>query len=104
MENSARGGEYFLGRLHELKERHEVVRDVRGKGLLLGIDMTADAKTNGQADQRTGLGKRLTSKLRDQGLLLKCGDNAISMGPPLCITREDVDEIVKGLDIAFGEI
>ncbi|MCI0790230.1 MAG: aspartate aminotransferase family protein [Chloroflexi bacterium] len=104
VENSAKVGEYFLSRLHELKERHEAVRDVRGKGLLLGIDMTADAKSNGQADQHSGLGKRLTSKLRDQGLLLKCGDNAISMGPPLCITREDVDEIVKGLDIAFGEI
>ena len=102
VENSAKTGEYFLTRLNELKARHEVVGDVRGKGLLLGIDLVV--RTDGQTDARTSLGRRLTGRLRDQGLLLKCGDSSISMGPPLCITREDVDEIVDGLDRAFGEL
>lgn len=104
VENSAKVGEYFLSRLHELKKRHDVVGDVRGKGLLLGIDLVADAETGGNEDKSTGFGKRLTAKLREQGLLLKCGDNAVSMGPPLCITRQDVDEIVDGLDRALGEL
>ena len=84
--------------------RDEIVGDVRGKGLLLGVDLVADAGATGKKSPLTGLGKRLTEKLRDQGLLLRCGDNAISMGPPLCFTREDVDQVVDGLDRAFGEI
>ena len=101
VENSAKVGEYFLTRLNEVKDRHDIVGDVRGKGLLLGIDLMANAN---ESSLQSGLGKRLTEKLRDQGLLLRCSDTSISMGPPLCITREDVDEIVDGLDRAFGEI
>lgn len=102
--NSAKVGEYFLTELSKLKDRHDVIGDVRGKGLLLGIELTADAGADGRTDTHAGRGRRITEKLREQGLLLKCGDNAIGMGPPLCITREDVDEIVEGLDRALGDI
>mgnify|MGYP001164632170 FL=1 len=62
VENSAKVGEYFLTRLNEVKDRHDIVGDVRGKGLLLGIDLMANAN---ESSLQSGLGKRLTEKLRD---------------------------------------
>ena len=48
------------------------------------------------------LGQRLSEKLREQGLLLRASDHGIGFGPPLCITRSEVDEIVAGVDRALS--
>ena len=104
VDNSAQTGAYFLEQLHGLKEEHAIIGDVRGLGLLLGIELVSDGETKAEYPEEVRLGERLTEKFRQQGLILRGGGRTIGMGPPLCITRSDVDEIVAGIDRALGEI
>ena len=104
VENSAQTGAYFLEKLQGLKEDHPIIGDVRGLGLLLGIEMVSDRKTKARFAPDLRIGERLTEKFREQGLLLTAMGHVVSFGPPLCTTRSDVDEIVQGFDRAFGEL
>ncbi|MDA1188996.1 MAG: aspartate aminotransferase family protein [Chloroflexi bacterium] len=104
VENSAKMGEYFLGQLQELKEKHSIVGDVRGLGLLMGIELVADRETKERFPDSLRIGERLVEKFRSHGLLLRTMGTIIQLGPPLLITQNDVDEIVRGLDAAIGEI
>ena len=104
VENSAQTGAYFLEQLRGLKEDHTMIGDVRGIGLLLGIELVSDQKTRARFAPESRIGERLTEKFREQGLLLTAWDHAVSVGPPLCTTRSDVDEIVQGFDRAFGSL
>ena len=104
VENSAQTGTYFLEQLEGLKEDHPMIGDVRGLGLLLGIELVSDRKTKTRFDPEMRIGKRLTEKFRQQGLLLTAADHGVGIGPPLCTTRSDVDEIVEGVDRAIGDL
>ncbi len=80
VENSARLGDYFITRLRELKSKH--IKEVRGKGLWIGVELTADA----------GGARRFCEALQAQGLLCKeTHVNIIRFAPPLVITREEID-------------
>ena len=104
VQNSAEVGGYFLEQLHQLKDDHESIGDVRGLGLLLGIDLVANRDTKERYPTELHLGERLSEKLHEQGLILRATDNGIGLGPPLCITRSEVDEIVAGIDRALGSV
>lgn len=80
IENAARQGAYFMTQLEGL--RSEVVREVRGRGLMLAIELHADA----------GGARRYCEALRERGLLAKdTHENTIRIAPPLVITRDQVD-------------
>ena len=104
VQNSADVGAYFLEQLRELKEDHTIIGDVRGIGLLLGMELVSDRATKSYFPDELKLGDRLTEKLSEEGLILRCAGQTISIGPPLGITYEDVDQIVAGLDKAIGEV
>ena len=104
VENSAQTGAYFLEQLEGLKGDHPIIGDVRGLGLLLGIELVSDRKTKTHFSSEMRIGERLTEKFRQQGLLLRARDHVVGIGPPLCTTRSDVDEIVDGVDRAIGEL
>ena len=104
VDNSAKVGAYFLDRLHELKQDHLIIGDVRGKGLLLGIELVRDRETKEKFANELKLGQRMTQKFRGQGLLLSPANSAIGIGPPLSITKDDVDTIVAAIDRIVGEI
>ncbi|MBM3948588.1 MAG: aspartate aminotransferase family protein [SAR202 cluster bacterium] len=104
VENSAKMGAYFLGQLRGLEEKHHIIGEVRGLGLLMGIELVADRKTKAKFPASLRVGERLVEKFRKQGLLLRTLGNIIQLGPPMCITKTEVDEIVRGLDTAIGEI
>ena len=104
VDNSARMGAYFLEQLNGLKEDHPMIGHVRGTGLLLSIELVRDRKTRERFAPELRLGERLSEKFRLQGLLLRVPLHAINLGPPLCITAGEVDEIVAGLDSGLGEI
>jgi len=70
----------------------------------MGIELVADRKTKAKFPASLRVGERLVEKFRKQGLLLRTLGNIIQLGPPLCITKTEVDEIVRGLDTAIGEI
>ena len=92
-------GEYTLSRLNEMKEKSEIVGDVRGKGLMIGVEFVKDKHTKEKAVKET---EKITIEAFKKGLiLLPVGVNCIRIAPPLNIPLEQLD---KGLDILFDVI
>jgi adenosylmethionine-8-amino-7-oxononanoate aminotransferase len=104
VENSANIGQYFLTKLKELEEIHPVIGDCRGLGLLLGVELVKDRKTKESFSPKSGLGDRLSKAFRANGLILFATEKGFSVGPPLCITKEEVDKIVVKIDKSLLEI
>ena len=102
--NSASMGAYFLKQLEDLKERHKVIGDVRGTGLLLGLELVSDRETKAPFDESLQVSRRLTEKMQDKGIILRFNADRVTLGPPLCITTDDIDEIVSALGGAIGEL
>ena len=79
-QNAAKLGEYFSDRLAEIPSRH--VKEVRGKGLLIGVELKSSA----------GGGRKFAEALMEQGILVKeTHDNVLRFAPPLIIDRETID-------------
>ena len=104
VENSAEVGAYFLEQLESLKEEHPIIGDVRGIGLLLTIEMVSDQETKEGFPPEAQLAEKLLEKFREEKLILRVEGQLINFGPPLCITRDDVDQIVVGLDRSLGAV
>ena len=86
LENCRKMGEYLQERLWSLRKDHPVVQDVRGKGLLVGLDLTVE-------------GSSIVKACLERGVLINCTfDHILRMVPPLVVTRQDVDRLVKVLD------
>jgi 4-aminobutyrate aminotransferase len=87
--NAARIGEHMLARLRDLPQRCRIVGDVRGLGLMIGIELVRDQATKERAPE---LRDRLVQMCFERGLLvLGAGPNAIRLAPPLVITRDQAD-------------
>jgi 4-aminobutyrate aminotransferase len=99
--NAAQVGEYFIGRLREMQARFPVIGDVRGKGLMLGIELVEDRTTKAPASR---LCERVINQaFRNGMLLLSCGQSTVRFMPPLMIRREDVDEAITILTASLEE-
>jgi len=91
LENCRRVGDFFLKRLGELKEKHPRIRGVRGRGLILAVELTVP-------------GAELVLECMKRGLLINCtNDNVLRFVPPLILTKEDVDKAMGILDAALEE-
>ena len=98
VENAKNVGEHILSNLRCIKSSYEFIGDVRGKGLMIGIELVKDSDTKEPAPE---LRKKIIEKAFNRGLLLLgCGTSTIRFCPPLIITKEEAD---KGLEI-FEEI
>lgn len=94
IENAARLGEVALGRLSELKKQYEFVGDVRGKGLMIGVEFVGDAISKEPVkDRRNAV---VFESFKRGLLLLGAGESAVRFIPPLVINEE---ELHTGLDI-----
>ncbi len=102
--NSASMGAYFLEQLEDLKERHKAIGDVRGIGLLLGLELVSDRGSKTPFDDSLQVSRRVTEKMQDRGIILRFNADKVTLGPPLCITTDDIDEVVSALDEAIGEL
>jgi 4-aminobutyrate aminotransferase len=90
MNNAADVGEYTLDALEEIKARHPSIGDVRGIGLMIGVEFVKDRITR-EAD--SVLRDRVVNLAFERGLLtLGCGRSTIRIAPPLNITRTEMDE------------
>ena len=99
--NAARMGEYFQQRLRELALRHEVIGDVRGKGLMIGAELITDRVSRQPA---RALCERLLTRAYHNGLiLLSCGQSTVRFIPPLMIGTGDVDEALELLEASLIE-
>jgi 4-aminobutyrate aminotransferase-like enzyme len=98
MTNCTETGGYLRGRLEELKDKHSVIGDVRGMGLLQAIELVEDRKTKTPAVAQTGM---LMEAARENRILIGKGGmygNVIRLSPPMNITRNDVDQFIGLLD------
>src|SRR5579864_651146 len=104
LENAETMGNYFRGSLDELQRKYPVIGDVRGKGLMIGLELVKDRETKEPAPQAT---TQLLERTREHGLLVGKGGlygNVIRLSPMMNIGKADVDEAVRILDKSFGEI
>ena len=100
--NAARVGEYFMQRLRRLAESNPFIGQVRGKGLMIGMELVADRHSKAPARD---LCQALITRAFHNGLiLLSCGQSTVRFMPPLLIDTSDVDEAIHLLDSSFAEI
>jgi 4-aminobutyrate aminotransferase-like enzyme len=101
--NAAEVGAYLRSRLLELQEKHALIGEVRGMGLLQGIELVQDSKTKAPAAAETA---QLMEAARENRIMLGKGGlygNVLRISPPLNIGKTDVDEFTRLLDRSFAQ-
>jgi adenosylmethionine-8-amino-7-oxononanoate aminotransferase len=98
-----RGGQLRRG-FEALARKYGVVGDVRGKGLLQGIEFVRDPKTKEPFPAATAFGVRVGRRALEHGLLCRFDPNWLAFGPPLVTTAEQLDEMLALLDRSLGEV
>jgi len=90
LENCQKMGDYFLSKLGEIKNRFSFVKEVRGRGLILGIELKID-------------GGSIVTEMLKKKILINCTmGNVLRFLPPLIVTKEEVDRVVKALEEVFS--
>ena len=91
IENAAKMGKIFINELERLKEKHKIIREVRGKGLMIGVELKFEVKDI------------LLEGIQKGVLLLYSGKNIIRLLPPLVITEEDITKVIEILDVLLSK-
>lgn len=98
LENAQRVGDYVLNGLNRLKARHQLIGDVRGRGLFFAVEMVRDRATQEPAGEETG---RIVNAMRDRGVLLSrigIHNNILKIRPPMPFGTEHADLLLERLD------
>jgi len=102
--NAAAVGGHLMAGLRRLQDIHDVIGDVRGLGLMLGVELVKDRTSKEPAGDAC---LRVFERSRELGLLVGKGGlhgNVLRIKPPMCITRADADFLVDVLDAALAEL
>lgn len=97
-------GGYMLQRLRALQEKHDIIGDVRGRGLMIGVELVRDRQTKEPAKEETA---DLYEKMRDLGVLVGKGGfygNVFRIKPPMCFTKEDADFLLDVMDYTMSKM
>jgi alanine-glyoxylate transaminase/(R)-3-amino-2-methylpropionate-pyruvate transaminase len=100
--NALKVGNHLKGRLLDLQERQPLIGDVRGMGLMLGVELVRDRQSKEPATSETADVHELC---KDRGLLVGKGGlygNVLRIKPPMCLTVDDADFLVDCLDEVLG--
>ena len=103
-QHAADVGGYLKQGLEDLQSRHAIVGDVRGQGLMLGMELVTDRDAKTPATAETA---KVHERAKDLGLLVGKGGlygNVLRIKPPMCIQRDDCDFLCKVLDICLSEV
>ncbi len=102
MQNAAEVGAYMIGLLKELQEKHAIIGDVRGRGLMIGIELVRDRVTKERATTERN---QVVNACFDRGMLiLGAGQNALRLSPPLVLTKAQAKTAVGILDQALASL
>jgi alanine-glyoxylate transaminase/(R)-3-amino-2-methylpropionate-pyruvate transaminase len=96
------GATLFAG-LRDLQEKHPLIGDIRGKGLMCGVDLVTDRSTKSPATAQCAA---VFERCKDLGLLIGKGGffgNVLRIKPPMCLTDADIGFMLGVLDVAIGE-
>ena len=92
LENCQKMGDYFFSRLVEVKKKFSFVKEVRGRGLILGMELNME-------------GGALVKEMMGRGILINCTmGNVLRFLPPLIVTQEEIDRVIKALEEVFEGI
>ncbi len=102
VERAAELGAHAIERLHEMMDRHALIGDVRGRGLLLGVELVTDRANREKADDAA---EEIFYRCLERGLSFKITmGNVLTLSPPLTIVRDDLDRALDILDESLGEV
>jgi putrescine aminotransferase len=104
VERAAERGAYLQERLQELRS-HEIVGDVRGLGLVAGLELVRDRVTKDPFDVSLGVARRVWLDALEQGVIVRpLPGDVLAMSPPFVISEEQIDRIVRALDKAIARV
>lgn len=112
VENAAVMGDYLKSRLKELEATNPIVGEVRGLGLMLGIELVKDKRTKEPFDASMGIAERATLACMKHGVVVYPGQGCADgvngdqflVGPPLIISKREADELVEGIKAGLDEL
>jgi adenosylmethionine-8-amino-7-oxononanoate aminotransferase len=104
VENSREMGGFMRARLEGMAARFSFVGEVRGAGLLQGMDFARDRQTREPFPPRVKPGKLLERAARERGLILRTGNDFVALAPPLIVNRGEVDEMCDILEESLAAI
>ncbi|MCE0492770.1 aminotransferase family protein [Vibrio salinus] len=109
LENSSKMGDYLLTRLSLLKQKYDIIGDVRGKGLFLGMELVQDRGTKEPVDESVLM--KIVAHCSQNGVLIgrtnrsfKKYNNTLCLSPILTLTQEQADTIVDAIDAALASL
>jgi 4-aminobutyrate aminotransferase/(S)-3-amino-2-methylpropionate transaminase len=101
---ASKQGEYVMRRLDEMKDKHQLIGEVRGKGLMIGIELVKDRETKEAAASET---VKIRELCRQKGVLVGHGGtlgNVLRIQPPLVISQSQLDIAIEAIDQSLDEI
>jgi adenosylmethionine-8-amino-7-oxononanoate aminotransferase len=104
VEHARQMGERMRERLEAMRATYPMVGDVRGAGLLQGLELVADQDTSRPYGPEVKPGKLVERAARERGLIFRCGNEFVAFAPPLVSTPADIDEMCDILDSSLAEV
>ena len=100
--NAAVMGEYFMGKLRDMATRFDVIGEVRGQGLMIGMELVKDRQTKEPA--KTVCDELVRKAFQKGLLLLSCGVSTVRFMPPLMVDKAIIDEAMEMLEASLAEV
>jgi len=102
MQNARELGDFLIGKLKGMQSRHPLIADVRGKGLMIGIELVEEGA--GNTPDPVAAERLVQTCFRKGLLLLRCGESAVRLCPPLVITRLEAETALEIIDESLVEM
>ena len=104
IQNARERGAQLTDRLADMKDRHKIIGDARGIGLVQGLELVADRKTKQSFSAEVGIGGRFTDALKRRGVWIRVGGYILPVSPPLSITAQELDDLCDVVEEAIVEV
>ena len=104
VENAAKVGDFIMNRLNKMSKEHELMGDVRGKGLMIGVELVRDRETKEPASEEC---KRVCYRAFEKGLILHyygMKRNVLRITPPLNTTQEVAEKALEIIDESIQDV